>query len=215
MRNADSTQIKYSATTMPPTSTTANSVVHKASRFSMMWRALAVAIEQESQQEKARATRHNRQNDEQAEIVTGKARRDRHDLVGDRRQPLDQDDPGAPLRVSRAEGFDLVAVAVEMDQPGARPSHKAARRWRSRRCRRRPRPACTRRRAGRPGRAAPATSAPASRRAGSERRSFRQRPPRSRSQAHAACRRRRRTSHTDGEAKNAARQPQLSSERSS
>src|SRR5674536_88619 len=64
-----------------------------------------------------------------------------------------------------------------------------------------------------PGRAAPATSAPTSRRAGSERRNFRQTPPRSISRGRASCRRRRYTSRTNGEAKNAAWRPQLSLER--
>src|SRR4051794_9842987 len=62
--------------------------------------ARAVAVEQESFSKKARAARDQRQDDEQAEIITGKARRDRHELVGDRRQPFKQNDEGAVLRVA-------------------------------------------------------------------------------------------------------------------
>src|ERR1035437_4919940 len=82
-------------------------------------RELPLAVEQESQQKKTHSTRDNRQKKEQNEIVARKSGRNGHDLIGDRRQALDHDDPGAPLRVSGAEGFDLIAVAVEMDQPGA------------------------------------------------------------------------------------------------
>src|SRR5262245_29030370 len=77
----------------------------------------AVAVEQERLDIKSHAARDDRQHDEQEQIVAGEARRNGHDLVGDRGEPLEQDDPAAPLRVSRTERVDLVAVAVELDQP--------------------------------------------------------------------------------------------------
>ncbi len=51
------------------------------------------------------------------EIVVGEAGRDRDDLVGDRRQALEQDDPGAVFGIGGAKRLDLVAVAVKLDQP--------------------------------------------------------------------------------------------------
>ena len=91
---------------------------HSPSRFSMMPRArLAVAVEQEASKIEPHAARDDRQHDEQAEVEAGKPRSDGHDLVGDRGQPLEQDDPGAVMRIGGAERLDLVAVAVEPDQP--------------------------------------------------------------------------------------------------
>src|SRR5579872_142340 len=84
-----------------------------------MARLLAITIEQERQQKEAGAARNDRKDDKQPEIVPGKARRDCDNLVGDRREPLEQNDPGAPLRISGAKGLDLVAIAVEMNEPGA------------------------------------------------------------------------------------------------
>ena len=77
----------------------------------------AIAVEQKSQQIEADAAGDERQPDEHPEIIAGEARGDRDDFVGDRRQALEQDDPGPPLRVGGAERLDLVAIAVELDQP--------------------------------------------------------------------------------------------------
>src|ERR1700741_1083204 len=81
--------------------------------------ARAIAVEQESFSKEARAARDQRENDEQRKIVAGKAGRNRHDLIRDRREPFEQDDQASVLRVSRAKRFDLVAIAVEMNEPGA------------------------------------------------------------------------------------------------
>src|SRR5262245_4772965 len=77
----------------------------------------AVAAEQERLDIKSHAARDDRQQHEQEQIVAGEARCNGHDLVGDRGEPLEQDDPAAPLHVSRTKRVDLVAVAVELDQP--------------------------------------------------------------------------------------------------
>src|SRR5262249_12601831 len=70
----------------------------------------AVAVEQERLDIKSHAARDDRQQHEQEQIVAGETRRNGHDLVGDRGEPLEQDDPAAPLHVSRTERVDLVAV---------------------------------------------------------------------------------------------------------
>src|SRR3954453_22580801 len=77
----------------------------------------AIAVEQKSQQIEADAAGDERQPDEHPEIIAGKTRGDRDDLIGDRRQAFEQDDPGPPLRIGGPERLDLVAVAVELDQP--------------------------------------------------------------------------------------------------
>src|SRR6516165_2979740 len=77
----------------------------------------AVAVEQERLDVKSHAARDDRQHNEQEQIVACEARGNGHDFIGDRGEPLEQDDPAAPLRVSRAECVDLFAVAVELDQP--------------------------------------------------------------------------------------------------
>src|SRR5450759_3296717 len=87
--------------------------------FDEIARTHAVAVQQERQHEEAAGARNDRKDDEQPKIVAGKAGGDGHDLIGDRGQPLEQDDPGTPLRISGAEGLDLVAIAVELDQPAA------------------------------------------------------------------------------------------------
>src|SRR5262249_15390818 len=65
------------------------------------------------------AARHERADDEQPDIVAGEARRDRDDLVGDRRDAFDQDDRRAPARIGLAKSLDLVAVTVQRDEPVA------------------------------------------------------------------------------------------------
>src|ERR1700757_323478 len=61
----------------------------------------------------------DRAKDEQPDIETGKARRDGDELVGDRREPLADDDQCAPCRIAGAEGLDLVGEVVDLDQPMA------------------------------------------------------------------------------------------------
>ena len=78
---------------------------------------VAVAVEQDGDHEEAPAARDDRAQDEQPDIVAGKARGDGHELVGDRRQPLQQDDHRAPFGIGGAEGLDLVAETVEIDEP--------------------------------------------------------------------------------------------------
>jgi hypothetical protein len=95
---------------MPIISTTAAIVAHNSSRFSRMARLRAVAVEQECLYVKPHPARDDRQQHEQEEIITGKARRNGYDLIRDRGQSLDQDDPAAPLRVGCAEGVDPVAI---------------------------------------------------------------------------------------------------------
>ena len=81
--------------------------------------ARAIAVEQESFDEEARAARDQRENDEQWQVETGKAGRDRHDLIRDRREPFEQDDQATVLRIGGAERLDFVAIAVKMNKPGA------------------------------------------------------------------------------------------------
>src|SRR5262245_4993646 len=52
---------------------------------------------------------------EPEKTIAGKARGDGHDRVGYRRHALDEDDPMSPFGVSRAEGLDALAVAVDRD----------------------------------------------------------------------------------------------------
>src|SRR5262249_43949322 len=77
----------------------------------------AVAVEQERLDVKSHAARDDRQHHEQEQIVAGEARCNGHDFIGDRGEALEQNDPAAPLRVSRSECVDLFAVAVELNQP--------------------------------------------------------------------------------------------------
>src|SRR3989304_7866525 len=76
-------------------------------------------MEKEGGEIEAHAARHKRQDDEQQEVVAGKSGGDGDDLVRDGRDALEQDDPGAPMRIGLAKGLDLVAVAVKLDQPAA------------------------------------------------------------------------------------------------
>src|SRR4051795_8511427 len=68
---------------------------------------------------RAPATRDDRAQDEEPDIVAGKAGRDGHELIGDRREALEQDDHGAPFGIGGAEGVDLAAEAIDFDQPMA------------------------------------------------------------------------------------------------
>ena len=103
---------------------------------------LAVDAQQLGLEEEARAAGDDRQQHEHEEVVAGEARGDGHDLEGDRRQALDQDDPGAPFGVGRAERLDALAIAIGRDQPMADRVVEEARRWHSRACRRAPRRWC-------------------------------------------------------------------------
>src|SRR5664279_2026996 len=80
---------------------------------------LAITVQQGSQQKEAPCPRNDREQDKQPKIIAGKPGSDRYDLVGDRGEALEQDDPGAPLRVSGAKGLDLVTIAIKVNQPGA------------------------------------------------------------------------------------------------
>src|SRR5271156_4110843 len=60
---------------------------------------LAVAIEQYRDHKEPPASRDDRAQHEQPDIVAGKAGGDGHELEGNRRQALADDDPGAPRRV--------------------------------------------------------------------------------------------------------------------
>ena len=132
-------QNKYSAATMP------SDEHHGAQRHPEPKPLLddhaglrAVAVEQKSQQIEADAARDERQPEEHPEIVTGKARGDCYNFIRNRREALEQNDPGAPLRIGAAEGIDLIAIAVQLDQPVPDRVDKAARRWHSRACLRQP-----------------------------------------------------------------------------
>src|ERR1700689_2488889 len=78
---------------------------------------LAIAVEQKSFDKEPRAAGDQRQHDEQRKIVSGKARGDSDELVGDRRKPFDEDHQRAVLRVSRPERLDFIAIAIELDEP--------------------------------------------------------------------------------------------------
>ena len=78
---------------------------------------LAVDAQEFGLEEEARAARDEGQHHEHEKVVAGEARSDGHDLERDRREPLDQDHPGAPLGIGLAERFDPLAIAVERDQP--------------------------------------------------------------------------------------------------
>jgi hypothetical protein len=79
-------------------------------------RLLAPEIEERRQEIRAHAADDDRKHDEPEQIIAGEARSDGDDLVGNRRRALDQDDLVAPLCVGGAEGFQLVAIAVEPDE---------------------------------------------------------------------------------------------------
>src|SRR5258706_3916341 len=77
----------------------------------------AVAVEENSDHEKTPAARNHRQCYEQPDIVIGKTRGNGDKLVGYRRQALQQDDPRAIFGIAGAEGLDLAAKTVKLDQP--------------------------------------------------------------------------------------------------
>src|SRR5262245_41002967 len=81
--------------------------------------AVAVAVQQKRQYKKSGTAGDNREQSKQPKVVAGKSRRNCHNLVGDRSQTLEQDDPGAPFGVGLAKRLDLVAVAIKTDKPGA------------------------------------------------------------------------------------------------
>src|ERR1700727_2211986 len=77
---------------------------------------IAIAIEHNRNDEKTTTPGDDRAQDEEPDIVAGEARGDGDELVGDRRQPLQQDDNAAPLGMGGAKGFDLVAVMIKMNE---------------------------------------------------------------------------------------------------
>src|SRR5262245_25492645 len=81
--------------------------------------AIAIAVQEKRQHKKSSTAGDDRKQSKQPKVVAGKSGCNCHDLVGDRGQTLEQDDPGAPLGVSLTKRLDLVAVAIELDQPGA------------------------------------------------------------------------------------------------
>ena len=134
--------------------------------------------EQRREAEEPRPAGEDRQDDEPEQVVAREARRDGHELVGDRRQAFQQDDPVAVLGIGRAEGLRALVEPVELEQPCAdRIVEQRADRV-AEQGRRPPRSACRRGRRTRPAPAAPAPSAPASRRAAPGRTSFRRTRPR-------------------------------------
>src|SRR6202048_4785433 len=78
---------------------------------------VTIAVEQDRDEKEPAATGDDRAQHEQPDIVAGKARGDGHELIGNRRQTFADDDPGAPFGIAGAERFDLVAKAIETDQP--------------------------------------------------------------------------------------------------
>src|SRR5664279_1477318 len=77
----------------------------------------AVAVEQDRDHEEAAAAGNDRAQHEQPDVKAGKPRGDGYELVGNRRQPLADDDQGAPFGVGGAERLDLAAETVKFDQP--------------------------------------------------------------------------------------------------
>src|SRR4051794_25628345 len=77
----------------------------------------AVAVEQNSDHEEAPTASNDRAQDEEPDVIAGKARGNSHELVGDRCQTLADDDQGAPFGIGCTEGFDLAAEAIKFDQP--------------------------------------------------------------------------------------------------
>src|SRR5262249_55699523 len=74
-------------------------------------------LQQRDLEIEAHAARRDRGEDEDEEIELRGAARDRHELVGDRRQALDEDDPKPPLGVGELEVLVALRHAVEVDEP--------------------------------------------------------------------------------------------------
>src|SRR5262249_32121193 len=72
-------------------------------------RTWTIAMEQEGDEIEAHPARDDRQEDERDDGVGGEAGRDGDDLVGNRRQALEQDDPRSPFHIGIAERIDLGA----------------------------------------------------------------------------------------------------------
>ena len=72
-------------------------------------------VEDACENEKARATRDDRQHDEQDEIVIKRARHDGDKLIGDGRQPFDEDEPRAPFGVKFFQRWDAIGIAIEIE----------------------------------------------------------------------------------------------------
>ncbi len=108
-----------------------------------------------------------------SEVELRDAAGDRDELVGDRRQPLEDDDPGAPLRKGGLERLVFVHRVVEFEhRPADRVEQEIADRIADKPAER-PRRSCRRPRSARPGAAAPGSSGSAGCRAAAERTSSR------------------------------------------
>ncbi len=79
----------------------------------------AVAAHQERHGEETGAPGDDRQQDEPAEMIACEPRGDRDQLVGQRGQPFEQDDPMAVFRIGAPERFGAFREAVEFHQPEA------------------------------------------------------------------------------------------------
>src|SRR5437764_1075146 len=77
----------------------------------------AVSVEQDRDHEETPAPRNDRQQHKQPDVIVGEARGDGDQLVGDRRQALEQYDPRAVFGIAGTKRLDLVAIAVKLDQP--------------------------------------------------------------------------------------------------
>src|SRR5579883_1960167 len=76
----------------------------------------AERLEERRHQEEASAAGDDRGGHEDPEVERGRTARDRDELVGDRRQALDEDDPQSVLRVGAAELLEPGLQAVEIDE---------------------------------------------------------------------------------------------------
>src|ERR1051326_5450647 len=76
-----------------------------------------VPAEQECGEIEPHPARDNRAHDEQEQVEPGKTGDDRHQLVGYRRDALEQDDPRPVAAIGFAKGIDLVAEAVDVNEP--------------------------------------------------------------------------------------------------
>src|SRR5215472_16011575 len=74
---------------------------------------LAIIADQSRNKEETYAARDDREEHEQPKIITGEPAGDGDELIRDRHQALEQDDPGAPGGIGLAELLDPVAITIE------------------------------------------------------------------------------------------------------
>ena len=74
-------------------------------------------LEENRDKEKPRPAREKAQENEQGQTISQKPAGDRHDLEGNRRETLKEDNCPAPLRIKKAQLINTRAIAVEIDQP--------------------------------------------------------------------------------------------------